>query len=77
MLIIKNANTDTQNSEDARRYVENKIEKQNKYFGRNNYITPVIFDGSDNQIGKIIKVKIKTSHQNTLFGSATKNMKAA
>ncbi len=57
--------------------VENKIEKQNKYFGRNNYITPVIFDGSDNQIGKIIKVKIKTSNQNTLFGSATKNMKAA
>ena len=57
--------------------VENKIEKQNKYFGRNNYITPVIFDGSDNQIGKIIKVKIKTSNQNTLFGSTTKNMKAA
>ena len=57
--------------------VENKIKKQNKFFGRNKYITPVIFDGNDNQIGKNIKVKIQTSNQNTLFGSAIKNMKAA
>ena len=57
--------------------VENKMEKQNKLFGRNKYITPVIFDGNDNQIGKNIKVKIQTSNQNTLFGSAIKNMKAA
>ena len=57
--------------------VENKMEKQNKYFGRNKYITPVIFDGNDNQIGKNIKVKIQTSNQNTLFGSTHKNMKAA
>ena len=57
--------------------VENKMEKQNKFFGRNKYITPVIFDGNDNQIGKNIKVKIQTSNQNTLFGSAIKNMKAA
>ena len=57
--------------------VENKMEKQNKFFGRNKYITPVIFDGNDNQIGKNIKVKIQTSNQNTLFGSVKKNMKAA
>ncbi len=57
--------------------VENKMEKQNKYFGRNKYITPVIFDGNDNLIGKNIKVKIQTSNQNTLFGSVNKNMKAA
>ena len=57
--------------------VENKMEKQNKFFGRNKYITPVIFDGNDNQIGKNIKVKIQTSNQNTLFGSVIKNMKAA
>ena len=53
------------------------MEKQNKYFGRNKYITPVIFDGNDNQIGKNIKVKIQTSNQNTLFGSVNKNMEAA
>ena len=57
--------------------VENKMEKQNKYFGRNKYITPVIFDGNDNQIGKNMKVKIQTSNQNTLFGSVNKNMRAA
>ena len=33
--------------------VENKIKKQNKYFGRNKYITPVIFDGSENKLVKL------------------------
>ena len=53
------------------------MEKQNKLFGRNKYISPVIFDGTENNIGKIVKVKIQTSNQNTLFGSVNKNMKAA
>ena len=57
--------------------VENKIEKQNKLFGRNKYISPVIFDGTDENIGKIVKVKIETSNQNSLFGSLKKKMKAA
>ena len=33
-------------------------EKQNKFFGRNKYISPVIFDGTENNI-KIVKVKFK------------------
>ncbi len=57
--------------------VENKMEKQNKLFGRNKYISPVIFDGIDENIGKIVKVKIETSNQNSLFGSLKKKMKAA
>ena len=57
--------------------VENKMKKQNKFFGRNKYISPVIFDGKNSDIGKIVKVKIQTSNQNTLFGSINKNMKAA
>ena len=57
--------------------VENKIKKQNKLFGRNKYISPVIFDGVESQIGKIVKVKIQSSNQNTLFGSANINMEAA
>ena len=57
--------------------VENKMDNQDKFFGRNKYISPVIFDGSKDYIGKIVKVKIKTSNQNTLFGSVNKNMKAA
>ena len=57
--------------------VENKMKKQNKFFGRNKYISPVIFDGVESYIGKIVKVKIQNSNQNTLFGSVNKNMKAA
>ena len=57
--------------------VENKMEKQNKLFGRNKYISPVIFDGNDSYIGKIVKVKVQTSNQNTLFGSLDNRMEAA
>ncbi len=57
--------------------VENIMEKQNKLFGRNKYITPVIFDGNENLIGKVVKVKVQTSNQNTLFGLLDKKMEAA
>ncbi len=57
--------------------VENKMKNQDKFFGRNKYISPVIFDGIEAYIGKIVKVKIQASNQNTLFGSVKKNMKAA
>ncbi len=57
--------------------VENKMKKQKKFFGRNKYISPVIFDGIESDIGKIIKVKIQTSNQNTLFGTVNNSMKAA
>ena len=57
--------------------VENKMEKQNKLFGRNKYISPVIFDGNENLIGKVVKVKVQTSNQNTLFGFIDKKMEAA
>ena len=35
-------------------------------------MTPVIFDGNDQDVGKIIKVKINNSNQNTLFGEKYK-----
>ena len=57
--------------------VENKMERQNKLFGRNKYISPVIFDGNESHIGKVVKVKVQNSNQNTLFGLLEKNMKAA
>ena len=57
--------------------VENKMEKQNKLFGRNKYISPVIFDGNENLIGKVVKVKVQSSNQNTLFGLLDKKMEAA
>ena len=35
-------------------------------------MTSVIFDGNDQDVGKIIKVKINNSNQNTLFGESLK-----
>ncbi len=48
--------------------VENKIKNQPKLFGRNKFNNSVIFSGSNTDIGKIIKVKIESTNQNTLFG---------
>ena len=52
--------------------VENKTEENNKFFGRSEYMTSVIFDGNDEDVGKVIKVKINNSNQNTLFGEKVK-----
>ena len=57
--------------------VENKMSNQNKLFGRNKYLSSVIFEGSENHIGNLIDVKILKSNQNTLFGEIEKNVKAA
>ena len=57
--------------------VENKIEEQNKFFGRNEYFNSVIFDSDKNDVGKVVKVNIKNSNQNTLFGEIKSKMKAA
>ena len=48
--------------------VENKMSDQNKLFGRNRYLSSVIFEGNENNIGNLVDVKITTSNQNTLFG---------
>ena len=52
--------------------VENRTKESNKFFGRSEYMTSVIFDGNDQEVGNIIKVKIKDSNQNTLFGESVK-----
>tara|TARA_Y100001970_G_scaffold284334_1_gene401482 strand:- start:771 stop:2105 length:1335 start_codon:yes stop_codon:yes gene_type:complete len=58
--------------------VENKIRSQNKLFGRNKYLNSVIFNGDEKKIGKVVKVKVDSSNQNSLFGKiASNNMKAA
>ena len=57
--------------------VENKIPKQNKYFGRNVFFNSVIFDGNETDIGKIVSVNVENSNQNSLFGRAKNKMKAA
>ena len=57
--------------------VENKNtkDKQDSLFGRSEYMTSVIIDGNDEDVGNIIKVKILESNQNTLFGVAIDKLK--
>ena len=59
--------------------VENRIQNQLKLFGRNKVNNSVIFLGDENNIGKIVKVKIESTNQNSLFGKIenNKDMKAA
>ena len=58
--------------------VENEIKQQNKLFGRNKYLNSVIFKGDKKNIGKIVKVKIDSCNQNSLFGIINQNnMRAA
>ena len=48
--------------------VENKMKNQEKYFGRAEHMTGVIFDGKKDIEGKIVPVLIESSNQNNLFG---------
>ena len=55
--------------------VENKTNESGKFFGRSEYMTSVIFDGNDQDVGNIVKVKINNSNQNTLFGECLNKSK--
>jgi len=55
--------------------VENKMQKSTKFFGRSEYMTPVIFNGNEEDIGKILKIKINNSNRNTLFGEIVEKSK--
>ncbi len=57
--------------------VENKMEGQNKLFGRNKYLNSVIFEGDEKYVGKVIKVKIESCNQNSLFGEIVNNKSKA
>ena len=48
--------------------VENLTDDKSQVFGRSEYMTPVIFNGKKDDIGKIVPVKIYRSNRSTLFG---------
>ena len=48
--------------------IENKLDNQEKYFGRTKYMTPVIFEADNCKPGDLINVKITSFNQNNLFG---------
>jgi len=53
--------------------VENQMKDKVMLFGRTEYMTPVIFDGNIENIGKIVKVEISSSSQTSLFGKIKEN----
>ena len=55
------------------------MKKNQMYFGRNEYLSGVIFDGNERLIGKTVKIKIDKVNQNNLFGIIDTNsdMRAA
>ena len=52
---------------------ENKINNENKYFGRDEYNNSVIVFSNTNLIGKTLYTKINRFNQNTLFGEVLYN----
>ncbi len=48
--------------------VENKLKNQEKYFGRDEHMTPVIFESSGCAVGEIVNVKINSFNKKSLFG---------
>ncbi len=53
--------------------VENRLKKQNKYFGRTKNLTPVILRNTEeNDVGKILNIEIENFNGNSLFGKKEK-----
>ena len=58
--------------------IENKLDNQEKYFGRTKYMTPVIFKANNCKTGDLVNVKITSYNQKNLFGACeTNKVKAA
>ena len=53
---------------------ENLTDDKKKVFGRSEYMTSVIFNGREKDIGKIVSVKIIKSNRSTLYGELVTNM---
>ena len=48
--------------------IENKLEGQEKYFGRTKHMIPVIFDSKNCKPGEIVNVNVTSFNQKNLFG---------
>ena len=57
--------------------VENKLDRQEKYFGRTKYMSPVIFESDSCKPGELVNVKIVSINQNNLFGIHRSNKEKA
>ena len=57
--------------------VENKLDMQEKYFGRTKYMSPVIFESDSCKPGELVNVKITSINRNNLFGIHRNNKEKA
>jgi len=58
--------------------IENKLDNQEKYFGRTKHMTSVIFETDNCKIGELANIKITSFNQKNLFGIyKTNKVKAA
>ncbi len=53
---------------------ENKLKDKNYFFGRDEYLNPVIVSSNMDLTGKILKVKIQDFNHNSLFGKIEKTL---
>ena len=53
---------------------ENKLENQDKYFGRDKFLNSVIVDSQKDLSGQLLNVQIKKFNHNSLFGEITNNL---
>jgi tRNA-2-methylthio-N6-dimethylallyladenosine synthase len=54
---------------------ENKLNNQNKYFGRDKFLNSVIVQSEKDLTGKILDIKINSFNHNSLFGEILPNKK--
>ena len=54
--------------------VENLTDDKTQTFGRSEYMTPVIFNGNKEHVGKTVTVKIKKFNRTTLFGEIVEDL---
>ncbi len=65
-------------NQDCEVLIENKLDNQEKYFGRTKHMTPVIFEADNCKIGELVNVTITSFNQKNLFGIyKTNKIKAA
>ena len=57
--------------------VENKLDMQEKYFGRTKYMSSVIFESDSCKPGELVNVKIASVNRNNLFGIHRNNKEKA
>ena len=58
--------------------VENKLNDEEKFFGRTKFMTPIIFESDNCKLGELINVKVNSFNHNNLFGfHKINNVKAA